>query len=511
MSIIYLFRTVGGAAMQNVTGLKVRSKRKLAGLTQGELARRAGISPSYLNLIEQSKRRIAGGLIDRIAEGLGVDRAELDGEAERRTVESLNEVAADPTIAGGDRPGPAEELVGRSPGWASLVLRLYQALQDRNGAVLALADRLNRDPFLGVSVHRMLTDVTSIRSAAEILEQSADLTAEERRRFQSIVSTGSAQLSQTAQALADFFESAHTRVRSATPMEHVDAFLFQEGNHFPALEDAAAGFLRDARRHGTPADATDRLLRQMDVEPAGGGDAAAGRARPWPRFAPLKQVAAHVAGDAIRAIVSDHPALGSDEARSLAATALHSYTAAAILMPYEPFLEAAERTRYDLDSLAGMFGASYEQVAHRLVTLRRRGAEGVRFAFMRSDPSGYVTKRLPLPRLPLPRYGNACPLWVIYGAFQTPGVTVRSFGELTSGEQFLFFARAIEKRPPAVGLPRHLLSVMLVCQANEAGRVVYGDGIDRESRRAMVPVGTTCRLCRRDACTYRQEARLMPR
>ena len=80
-------------------------------------------------------------------------------------------------------------------------------------------------------------------------------------------------------------------------------------------------------------------------------------------------------------------------------------------------------------------------------------AEGVRFAFMRSDPSGYVTKRLPLPRLPLPRYGNACPLWVIYGAFQTPGVTVRSFGELTSGEQFLFFARAIEKRPPAVVLP----------------------------------------------------------
>ncbi len=497
--------------MQNVTGLKVRSKRKLAGLTQGELARRAGISPSYLNLIEQSKRRIAGGLVDRIAQGLGVDRAELDGEAERRTVESLNEVAADPAIAGGaDQPGPAEELVGRSPGWASLVLRLYQALQDRNGAVLALADRLNRDPFLGVSVHRVLTDVTSIRSAAEILEQSQDLTADERRRFQSIVSAGSAQLSRTAQALADFFESAHTRVRSATPMEHVDAFLFQDGNHFPALEDAAAGFLREARRHGTLADAADRLLGAAPA-PAGNDGAATGPAPSSPRFALLKKVAGHVAGDAIRAIVSNHPALGSDEARSLAAMALHSYAAAAILMPYDPFLEAAERYRYDLDSLAGMFGASYEQVAHRLATLRRPGAEGVRFAFMRSDPSGYVTKRLPLPRLPLPRYGNACPIWVIYGAFQTPGVTVRSFGELPSGEQFLFFARAIEKRPPAVGLPRHLLSVMLVCQANEAGRVVYGDGIDRESRRAMVPVGTTCRLCRRDACTYRQEARLMPK
>jgi predicted transcriptional regulator/transcriptional regulator with XRE-family HTH domain len=497
--------------VQNLTGLKVRSKRKLAGLTQGELARRAGISPSYLNLIEQSKRPIAGRLVDRIAQGLGVDRAELDGEAERRLVENLDEVAADPAIAGGgDRPGPAEELVGRSPGWAGLVLRLYQALQDRNGAVLALADRLNRDPFLGVSVHRVLTDVTSIRSASEILENSEDLTPAERRRFQSIVSSGSAQLSQTAQALADFFESAHTRVRSATPMEHVDAFLFQTNNYFPELEDAAAGFLREGVRYGTSEDMARAMLGETHLAPDGPSNATMFRAAPSRRFALLKKAASHVAGDAIQQIVRSHPALGSEEARAFAATALHSYTAAAILMPYRPFFEAAEHCRYDLDSLAGMFGASYEQVAHRLATLRRPRSEGVRFAFMRSDPSGYVTKRLPLPRLPLPRYGNACPMWVVYGAFQTPGITVRSFGELTSGEQFLFFARAIEKGPQSVGLPRHLLSVMLVCPASEAGRVIYGDGIDRQSSRAMIPVGTTCRLCRRKACAHRQEARLIP-
>ena len=126
---------------------------------------------------------------------------------------------------------------------------------------------------------------------------------------------------------------------------------------------------------------------------------------------------------------------------------------------------------------------------------------------MRSDASGYVTKRLSLPRLPLPRYGNACPLWVIYGAFQSPGVTARAFGELPSGEQFLFFARAMEKRAPAANLPRHLLSVMLACAAAEAGRVVYGDGIDRAG--AMVPLGTVCRLCPRAGCGHRQEAPLI--
>ncbi len=497
--------------MQNLTGLKVRSKRKTAGLTQGELARRAGISASYLNLIEQSKRPIAGRLVDRIAQGLGIDRAELEGEAERRIVESLNEVAADPAISGGgERPGPAEELVGRSSGWANLVLRLYQALQDRNAAVLALADRLNRDPFLGDSVHRVLTDVTAISSAAEILESSADLTAAEQKRFQAIVSTGSARLSHTAQALADFFESAHTRVRSATPMEHVDAFLFQMDNYFPELEDAAAAFLWGVGGSGAGAALAEAMPDQPDHPTAGLRDAVGHLASPSRRFALLKEAAGRIAGEAIEAIVSHHPALGSDEARNLAVTALHSYTAAAILMPYEPFLEAAEHCRYDVDLLSGIFGTSYEQVCHRLATLRRPKSPGVRFAFMRSDPSGYVTKRLPLPRLPLPRYGNACPRWVVYGAFQTPGVTVRSFGELTSGEQFLFFARAIDKGPQAVGLPRHLLSVMLVCQASDAGRVVYADGIDRQSSRAMIPVGITCRLCRRKSCGHRQEARLMP-
>src|SRR5690606_7366122 len=171
------------------------------------------------------------------------------------------------------------------------------------------------------------------------------------------------------------------------------------------------------------------------------------------RFALLREAAVFIAADAVAAKVKSHPMLQSEEARPLAANALFSYVAGAILMPYERFLEAAEEHRYDIDRLSRLFGVSYEQAAHRLATLRRPGAEGVRFAFMRSDPSGYVTKRLPLPDLPLPRYGTACPLWVIYGAFQTPGVTARDFGELPSGAQFLFFARALDKVPPTVGFP----------------------------------------------------------
>src|SRR5690606_22372997 len=112
----------------NLAGLKIRALRRRAGLTQGELARRAGISPSYLNLIELNKRAVGGALVERIAACLSVDPAELDGDAERRIVADLDEIAAEPEIAGQTgHPGSAAELVGRNPGWAGLILRLHRA------------------------------------------------------------------------------------------------------------------------------------------------------------------------------------------------------------------------------------------------------------------------------------------------------------------------------------------------------------------------------------------------
>lgn len=491
--------------MSDLIGLRIRAVRKERGLSQGELARRAGISASYLNLIELEKRAIAGALVGRIAQALGVARSALDGEAERRIVTSLEEIAADPQFAqSAGHPGPAKDLMSRNPGWASLVLRLYQSWLDQSQSVLALADRLNRDPFLGDSVHRMLTNVTSIRAAAEILEADDALTLDDRRRFLSIVAADSHKLAGVAQSLLAFFDSAHMRVRSATTAEHIDAFFLATDNYFHELEELAAGFLA-ARLAGESTEAAAQRI--MATRSRLRVDQPTGQTAETRRFRLVGDALRDEAADAIRALVENHPALASEESRSLAASALNAYATAAVLMPYEPFLQAAERCRYDLDGLCRLFDVSYEQAAHRLATLRRPGADGVRFAFMRADASGFVTKRLPLPGLPLPRYGNACPLWAIHAAFQSPGVTARSFGQLPSGGQFLFFARAVEKQPPAAALPRHLLSVMLACRAADAHRVAYGDGIDRST--ATVPIGTICRLCPRTDCRHRQEAPLI--
>jgi len=488
---------------RELTGLKIRKLRKEQGLAQSELARRAGISPSYLNLIERNKRAVAGALLDRIAEGLGVARRLLDEESDRHIVDRLNEIPADPALAdGGKHPGPAVDLVGRYPDWAKLMLRLYRAYQDRNDAVLALADRLNRDPFLGDSVHRILTHVTAVRSAAEIIEEEEGLEPEDRAKFLSIIASDSARLAETAQALAGFFDSAQVRVGSATPMEHVDAFFVEHHNYFGGLEELAQDLLKRALPREQPEEMLVRLCGEPEEE---GLHPALPRASR--RFARIKRLIAGPAAAAVSELIEENQTLATEEARELARSALYSYATAALLMPYERFLEAAQSRRYDLDSLTRQFEVSYEQAAHRLATLRRPGASGIRFAFMRSDASGYVTKRLPLPRLPLPRYGTACPLWVVYGAFQSPGVTLRSYGEMPNGEQFFFFARAVEKLPAPAGFPRHLLSIMLACQADEAAAVSAADGLDRLT--AMVPVGTVCRLCPRQKCMHRQEAALI--
>lgn len=467
-------------------------------MTQSELAQRAGISPSYLNLIEQRKRLVAGVLLDRIASGLGIDRGLLEGTSERRLVDEIREIAADPAVAQDAGPQtPAEEMVGRHRGWASLLVAIHRAYRQRNQDVVALADRLNRDPFLGESVHRILTKVASVRSAAEIVDTDDDLDPADRRRFLSIVASDSAELSRAAKALLDFFDNAQMRTNASTANEHVDAFLFEARNYFPELEDFAES--RTGRRLADGLGDPGRTAVHASAEDAASPESV--------RFQRLRRDLAGIAGGEIEAILARDLANVGSEARALAAQALQSYAAGAILMPYGPFREAAERNRYDLDALSWQFGVSYEQAAHRAATLRRPGLEGPRFAFMRSDASGFITKRLPIPGLPLPRYGHACPLWVVYGAFQSPGVTVRAFGSLPSGEQFLFFARALDKGRASAGRPRHLLSVMLACPAFEADRVCAGDGLDR--LKAMTPVGTNCRLCPRDGCRQRQEPRLI--
>src|SRR5574337_1236758 len=68
------------------------------------------------------------------------------------------------------------------------------------------------------------------------------------------------------------------------------------------------------------------------------------------------------------------PHLTSESSRALARVALANYFAGAVLMPYQPFLDAARAEKYDIELLGHRFRTSFEQTCHRLTTLRRPGA-----------------------------------------------------------------------------------------------------------------------------------------
>ncbi|HMN20996.1 MAG TPA: short-chain fatty acyl-CoA regulator family protein [Ottowia sp.] len=515
---------------RTVVGFKIRQQRRSIGITQKVLADRVGISASYLNLIESNKRNIGGRLLHRIADELQLPIERFDGATDRRLVHDLVDLSSDHLFEDlALTPESAAGLAGQFAQWARALVSLHRSYHDRSEAVTALSDRLSQDPFLGESIHGVLTHVAAIRSASEILEGIDELEEADRARFLGIIDAESARLADVSQALAGFFDRERSATRSLTPVDEVDDFLLENDNHFPRLEDAAAEIRGHAglaagsaesrliaylgAQHGvrvTLVDALDEGLADPRArsfyEPAARQMVLVATAPLATRRFELGRLAAHLGcAEPIAAELARSALLRSPAAQRRAERALEAYVAGALLLPYDEFFAAVRATRYDVDRLCHRFGVSFEQVCHRLLTLKRPGSEGVRFGFMRSDPAGYVTKRFPLPYLTLPRYGNACPLWAVYRAFQTPGEIVRELAEFPDGRRYFFVARTQDKQPASYNAPRQSISLMLMCEAIHADQLVYGDGLDLSTAAPATPVGPTCRLCVRRNCASRQE------
>lgn len=505
-------------------GLRISTRRKALLLSQAALARAVGVSPSYLNLIEANKRQVGGSLLQRIALELGIGLEELTGEAEHRLMHELVEAFADPALAETDMGAEqARLLVATNPAVAQVVARLYRAYAAAMTSAEAYADRLRADPILSQLLHQVLSGITAIRSGAEILDAVPDLSPEDQKRFLSSINRETRNLTAVAQNLIGQFDQTSSRGTYASARREVDDMIFATQNHFPALEDAAAGLRARIDAMGPFGEATMTALLQRDfsievqrsAEPRGaqafGYDAPTRTL--WfrntlPRSTRQFQMARLLAELGCSDVVA-----GSQQVQSLVSTLakrgakryLAAYIAGAVIFPYDRFLADARALRYDVDALSERYDASFEQIAHRLVTLRRPGAAGVPFGFLRADPAGRLSKHFPLPGLLLPNSGHACPLWAIYAAFRSPGHVVRQVARFSDGSRFLFVAKAVPRRSSGFAdyAPPH--SVLLITNVLHADDTVYGDGLNLADSRFDVPVGPTCRLCTRGDCASRQE------
>lgn len=454
----------------SILGARIRQRRKELGVTQAELARQVGVSASYLNLIEWNKRRIAGALLRKIAEALNLSLEEIDGMAERRLLETLNEIARLPAISSlGIEEQRTSELIGRFPGWSRALA--VTARMERQSATRAqvLSDRLSNDPFLSETVHKMLTRIAAVRSLVEILNDFEDIPEDRQARFTGIVYDECQSLSSIGEALAAYLDKAEDLDKVMTPIDEVEGFLQANEHRFPEIEGICTN-----------------LSSLMDAP------------HPVSRRANAKALVEEHAGEIINRVIAGESGITTAAAKRRAQGFLADYMTGAILMPDEVFAERAAELNYDIEALAESFSVEVELVCLRLTALPR-GNSIPRFGYLRANAAGMIIEMHSLPNLVVPRYAAACPLWVLFSAQQSPETVIRQRVLFPSGDRFVFLARARHWGATGFGKPRYYLTDMVAMSEADAQLTVYAP----DPSALVEEVGPGCRLCPRESCHHR--------
>ncbi len=443
-------------------GAKVRAQRRHQNMTQVELAQRLGISPSYLNLIEHNRRALSAALLIKLAQILDLDVKTLSGENDARLVADLLEVFGDPVFEGHDLTATdVREMAGTSPGLARAVLSLYQAYQNARESADMMALKLSEgDDHAGIDRSRLPS------------EEVSDLIQRHMNYFPDL-EEGAEMLWRSGLLAGDLYEGM---VRYLD--EHHDVEV--------RIETASA--MGGALRHY---DRERRVLRLSEALRRGSRN-----------FQVAYQLGLLTQQSAIDRISAD-PTLTMPASRALCRVTLASYFAGSVVMPYQPFLEAARGERYDIEVLGNRFRASFEQVCHRLTSLRRPGAEGVPFHFVRIDVAGNISKRFSASGLRFARFSGACPRWNVFAAFLTPGMIRTQLSQMPDGTTYFWIARTLRKTTGGYHSPHTMLALGIGCEVHFAKELVYADGVDIGNKEAVVPVGITCRLCERMDCEQR--------
>ena len=432
-------------------GTKLRELRRKVDLTQREFSERLEVSLPYLNQMENNNRPVSASVILALADVFGFDVTELVTSDNARLVTDMREVAADP-IFGNDVPHLADlrMTANNAPGLARAFLQLHRAYRENHERLASLDEALGR---------------------ADSRLQSSPW--EEVRDFFHYCDNYIDAVDHAAEHFAGKANGAM--------QEHAITALKAQG---VTIQRSAEAALRSY-------DPTTQLLILSSQIP-----------EPTATFQLLIQLALLTQNDLLDATL-DFARFHSPAARDIAKLGLANYYAGAVLMPYAPFLENAHILRHDLEQLAWKFGASVEQVAHRLSTLQRTGNKGIPFFFVRVDQAGTITKRHSATSLQFARFGGACPLWNVHRAFETPGQFLRQMAETPDGKKYFCLARDVTKTGGAWGAPVRRYAIGLGCEMRHSGSLVYADGLNTGADALFEPIGISCRICERRNCHQR--------
>ena len=436
-------------------GPHLRRLRLDRGETQGQMARALGISPSYVNLLENNERSVSVSVLLRLFEVYGVDWRAIAEDDSPALLADLRAVMQDPLLAEGapDLAQMRAALV-HSPALVQSFLRLHRAWSAATDQLLALSEG----------------DATAVATSPEAAVHGAF--RRNRNHFPALEEAAEAFWAGAAPERDEVYGALKRRLldRSGVRVRLV------------RVEDLPGTLRRyDAGRGEILlSEALDHINRVFQLV----------------HMAGLLECREAIDGLVARAGIED--ARGTARMR----VELANYFAAAVLMPYDAFLAEARATKYDLDHIATRFGVSFEQACHRATTLQRDGAQGVPFFFLRIDKGGNVTKRFNATGFHLAEYGGACPRLDVHTSFRTPGRIVPQFVEMPDRSQYFVFSRTVDRPTWARHAQDNRLAVAMGCAIEHAGKIAYAEGFSVAGAR-MTPIGINCRICPRATCDQR--------
>ena len=432
-------------------------------MTQAQMASELRVSPSYVNLIERNQRPVSAQLLLRFAQSFDVELADLAGEDDDKRRERLKAVFDDPLFQESDiTREDIIELSEGNPVLADAIVTLYGAFQDR----AASDTRSEAAPA---------SEPVSSDHAGEIVRFASDYMEAHGHLFPELEAAAETLDTELRAEGGNLFDAVRERLR----MRHgTDVRIL------PA--DVMTGFSRRYDRHRR------RILISEVLTPANRV------------FQALFQLAILEQDEAIakRLDAADAP---NTPARRMLRSSLANTFAASVMMPLGPFTKHAPELGYDIELLAKRYGASFEQVCHRLLSLRENGRSRSGFFLFRTDRAGNISKRLGASEFAFLRDGGQCPRWNVFEAFHTPRRITTQFVKLPDNSVYFTAARVVKRvTGPYGGNEDHELVLVLGRRAEDANALAYAGEFDLEKEAARAtPIGPNCHICERVDCVQR--------
>ncbi|WAZ26152.1 short-chain fatty acyl-CoA regulator family protein [Streptomyces cinnabarinus] len=440
-------------AGKTYAGARLRRLREERRMSQAQLARVLGISPSYLNQMEHDSRPLTVPVLLRLTEAFGVDPGFFSERDTTRLVADLREALTQELAESRVSPADLADVAGRLPAVAQVLLDLARRNQLLSERLAGATDARARDRATALSPHEEMRDFFYRR---QNYLHDTDVAAE-RLAGELGIRPGEVLGALTAR-LAD---------------THGVRLAAQAGGRLHRYDDTTRTL--HLSTHLRPGQRAFRMATQLALLEHG--------------------------EDLDRQAAEDFPA--GSPTHALARIGIAHYFAAALILPYTAFHTAAEEFRYDIERLTDRYGLGYETVCHRLSTLQRPRLRGVPFSFVRVDRAGNMSKRQSATGFHFSRAGGTCPLWNVYEAFAAPGRIHLQVAEMPDGQRYLWTARAVTRHRGGWGEPGKTYAIGLGCEIRHAHRLVYSDGLDLANDSAVTAIGMGCRVCERLECPQR--------